>query len=82
MRSGICPKCRSASVHFTRNGIRRGQAFGLTVRGAWSTAQSEDFVCTSCGYFEQYFTPGGTLQKIAEKWPLIRPANRSQPGDR
>ena len=64
-----------------QNGIRSGQRFGISVRGdAWGNAVSDDYVCVGCGYFEQYFRPGRTLQKIAEKWPHAGRRDTPPPG--
>ncbi|MEY9874648.1 transposase-like protein [Streptacidiphilus sp. MAP12-33] len=74
MRSGICPKCGSTEVHTRFGGIFRGQTRSIVVAGGLlgsTRATSDDYVCTDCGYFEQYFTKGRALNRIARKWPLV-----------
>ncbi|MBF9073137.1 hypothetical protein [Streptacidiphilus fuscans] len=82
MRSGICPKCGSSEVHTMFGGIYRGQAPVIRISGLLSTrAESDDYVCTDCGYFEQYFVPGPALTKIARKWPLASEFNDDEDED-
>ncbi|MEY9940184.1 hypothetical protein [Streptacidiphilus sp. MAP5-3] len=60
-------------------GIYRGQAPVIRISGLLSTrADSDDYVCTDCGYFEQYFVPGPALGKIARKWPLASDFNEDE----
>ncbi|MER5862900.1 hypothetical protein [Kitasatospora sp. NPDC002040] len=82
MRSGICPRCGSAAVHNAQGAILRNQEAKITIRTGglgWSSAESDDYVCTACGYFEQYFSPGKTLERIARTWRHVTPGDRPRP---
>ena len=73
MRNGICPKCDSATI-FTK---KRGAGFegGLYVHTSMLTAGSDyiSYVCTTCGYFENYITEEDKLRQVAAKWDQVPP---------
>lgn len=72
MKSGKCPKCGSNNV---RRGpvpsgwndaslaVPMGSVFG-------SKALVRAYVCTACGFVEQYVDREKDLAKIREKWQL------------
>lgn len=79
MKNGICPKCNAASVYRRQNnngpyGINTvpvGGVLGGTI------APVDTYVCTRCGYYENYIRDGKKLIYIAEHWEHIAP--RSAP---
>jgi len=74
MRKGRCPKCGSADVFARRNGIGQdgGSVFlyGLSLVTLPTTIES--YVCTGCGYFENYVADGGKLSKVTRRWDKVR----------
>jgi hypothetical protein len=68
MINGQCIKCQSQSVLMSEGGggisndinlrIRKGNQYPAT--GNWVT-----YLCTHCGYFENYFKDADLLAKIA-----------------
>ena len=63
---GKCPKCLSENV-FVKNGdgvgfdvmLKVGLGFGMRSTVEWLT-----YLCTDCGYFENYLTKQDWLQEI------------------
>ena len=65
MKSGICPKCGSREVHSQMTGGRRGT---LSI-GLWrGTALLRTYVCTDCGYLEEYDEDADKWRAITEEW--------------
>lgn len=60
-----CPKCMSCNVFMKQRGVGWGK--GLAV-GSGSRMSGPvnwvTYLCTSCGYFENYLTEQGWLAKI------------------
>jgi hypothetical protein len=76
MRKGVCPKCGSQSVYLMENGI--GAAEFQYIRGVGFGMSSTDFecyLCTACGYFENYVNRRKHLEKIERKgeWKRVLP---------
>lgn len=70
MRSGICPKCESPNIYVKKNGVYAVKHYDLYLD--WGESSSYDsYVCTRCGYFENYLTNISILKKISEKWDKI-----------
>ena len=72
MKSGTCPKCGSDSIFCRGQGIGGKNIPVKSGRAYWPTDQNS-YVCTACGYFEQYLDDEGTLGKIegADEWTRI-----------
>jgi ssDNA-binding Zn-finger/Zn-ribbon topoisomerase 1 len=68
MKNGQCPKCGSNEVYSQGAGGHRGF---LTV-SLFSTAGITTYICTACGYLEDYVLGPDALQQIAEKWPRVK----------
>lgn len=69
MRDGSCVKCGQDTVRQLTGGIYRGQKTALYVGGGGmvTTASSYDtFLCSSCGYYEDYVTDVEALQRVAD----------------
>ncbi len=73
MLNGQCPRCKSRSVYRCKNGIVSGvkhtyvKGLGFTIPRSEKTT----YVCTSCGYFENYLADKKILDKIAFKWEKV-----------
>ena len=77
MKTGICPKCDSATVYRYENGFVTGDRFAVRVRVPRKmlpvTATADDLVCVTCGYFERYLRRGEALNMIKEQWAYVEP---------
>jgi hypothetical protein len=68
MRNGTCIKCDTETVRQLTRGIDRGRNAPLYVTGGGAVNRAssyETFLCTSCGYFEDYVTDVEKLQAVA-----------------
>jgi predicted RNA-binding Zn-ribbon protein involved in translation (DUF1610 family) len=74
LRDGVCPQCGKRAVHanthfrewFGDNTVPLGgMAFPL------NGVKFDRYVCTECGYSEQWCSDRAKLQRIAELWPLV-----------
>ena len=74
MLKGKCPRCNSRSVFKKVNGVFSGEKH-IYVRGVggFSTPRSEriTYVCTTCGYYENYIPDKSILKKVAAKWERV-----------
>jgi hypothetical protein len=73
MRNGKCPKCGSEAVHSLTNGIVPGGRDREYVQfeGMYSAINIQSFVCTTCGYYENYLADPNRLAEIGQKWPRV-----------
>lgn len=74
MKTGQCPKCNNQTVYKkTENGISYGSAKGVYVYTSAVTmpSGSEDYICTTCGYFERYIIDREKLDAVAKKWDKV-----------
>lgn len=73
MRNGMCPKCGSATVYSQALGVHVGGSSRISI----PTSRMEkavpfvSFVCTTCGYFENYITDQNKLADVAQKWQKV-----------
>lgn len=63
MKSGTCPKCGSKNVYMKQ--YKMAEILGGV---AGRVGEQDDYVCTDCGYYEQYIVDKGALEKVREKW--------------
>lgn len=64
MKDGTCPKCSSTDVRVT------------TVINTKMVPYAREFnmyICTTCGYFEQYVADLGKLAAVAQQWSSVSP---------
>ncbi len=68
MRKGICPKCNSSSVYCLEDGIGSAE-FHYIRRGGfgWSSTSFDCYLCSTCGYFENYVNKRDHLETIEQK---------------
>jgi hypothetical protein len=75
MKNGKCLKCGSTTVYSSANGIvpsgsvRHYMGFG----GMYTAADCLTFLCTTCGYYENYITTPKKLSDAAQKWAHVPP---------
>jgi hypothetical protein len=70
MKSGKCPKCKSAKV-YQRNfpgGYRSSLALAFE-----SGVRLEDYICGACGYVESYMEDLKKIDKIKEHCSPVSP---------
>ncbi len=74
MKSGVCPKCKSANVYdgsgvpFTKGASSQ---YAIKVSAA-SAAALDRYVCVDCGYVEGYVASTSKLKTISETWPRVQ----------
>jgi rubredoxin len=74
MKSGHCPKCGATTVHSLPNGLQPGgRRDYIGFGGVYSGVPVQSYVCTTCGYYENYLADPQKLAEVAQKWPLIPP---------
>jgi ribosomal protein S27AE len=79
MRNGICPKCGSSTVYAKFEGLKyyvnTGVVFVYTGRMTMASPAMA-YVCSTCGYFENYITDQKKLAEVAEKWQKVAVEDR------
>ena len=63
MKSGKCPKCGSAEIAQIPSELGTYNQIKLDT---FTTAHLTRYICTACGYMEQYVAEEGALQKLRE----------------
>jgi hypothetical protein len=63
--------------HFPRTPVENGGGLGRGPFYVFTSAFSmptptEDYVCTTCGYFESYIADQGKLNEVAQKWEKVQ----------
>jgi hypothetical protein len=66
MKNGKCPKCGASSVY-----TRQYKLSEILGNVAGRLGEKDDYVCTDCGYYEEYIVDKGALQKVKEKWKRV-----------
>ena len=69
MKTGICPKCQARTVHVKNEAIITNSGATVIIVGMFARAHLRTYVCTTCGYVEQYVIEADALPKIARDWP-------------
>ena len=70
MRKGICPKCGSTEIyHFCMPHVGGGLGWEryLNIKVQWgekATLNWDTFLCTNCGYFENYLNDRELLESV------------------
>ncbi len=72
MKNGTCPRCNSSNVFKKTKGAYFGNGM-LTVGSSFDIMGSEfeSYVCTECGYFENYILDKPKLQEVQQKWTKV-----------
>ena len=71
MRNGTCQKCGSASICSQTNGVGGRNGIAVSIGFSLESTEVTSFVCTTCGYFENYFTDQKQLSNVKEKWQKV-----------
>ena len=73
MKNGICIKCGSDTVFSKTDGLGFGDTNGVFVYVSILTRRSPtvSFICSSCGYFENYINESGKLVEVAKTWQKV-----------
>ena len=78
MRSGKCPKCNSTNVFMNKRGIDYGGGWGwleiwMGSPDEASNRQSDcdSYICSDCGYFENYIVDKEILHEVQTKWTRV-----------
>lgn len=62
-----CPKCQNSEIAIIEGGAFKGNVYN-TLNFGLSTIYLTRYVCTSCGFTENYVDDPKNLQKIKEKF--------------
>ena len=76
MKNGMCPKCGSATIYSKTEGLKYSAMKGVVfVETGHITVPSQTiaYVCTTCGYFENYITDQSKLTEVLENWQKVPP---------
>jgi hypothetical protein len=63
MKKGKCPKCGSHNVYFKH--YKMAEVLG-NIGG--SPGEKDEYVCTECGFHEEYMIDKAALKAVQEKW--------------
>lgn len=69
MKKGICVKCGAAAICTAEMGFQQEGyilKLGDSMLSDIAYVKSRNYVCTECGYHEQYIVEPENLKKIAE----------------
>ncbi|RLB23368.1 MAG: hypothetical protein DRG71_06115 [Deltaproteobacteria bacterium] len=73
MINGQCPRCKKNTVYRRKNGIISGDKH-IFVKGLGLMTPRTDkmtYLCTTCGYYENYVVDKAILGKVASKWEKV-----------
>ena len=72
MLTGQCPSCGSKTVFMRQKGIEVGGAAGVLVHttpdAGMNPTSTDDYICTSCGYFERHLSNLAKLSEVEASW--------------
>ncbi|HLC82498.1 MAG TPA: hypothetical protein VJI69_01630 [Bacteroidia bacterium] len=76
MKNGNCPKCNSTTIYKLQDGIGSSECQCISI-GGWgkTSAKFDCYICTTCGYFENYVNDLNQLDAIANgkgNWKKIK----------
>ena len=72
MKNGVCPKCNSKTIYSQPQAVYFYQGHLHVSTGSQSSGvQFTSYVCTACGYFENYITDQSKLAEVASKWKKV-----------
>jgi len=79
MRDGTCPKCGNGTVFSKPEGLKYAIAQGVVfIHTGFMTVPSPAvaYICTTCGYFENYIADQGKLYEVSTTWQQVPPQTR------
>ena len=68
MKSGVCPKCRSAEVFLLEGETHRST---LKHSGWGDLTSTTDYACANCGYVEEYLRSSADRDKVRQEWQRV-----------
>lgn len=73
MKNGICTRCGVTSIHTMVNGVVPGGSARQYIRSGntYTAVEVVTYLCTACGYYENYVTDAGKLGQAAQNWPAV-----------
>ena len=71
MNSGTCPRCQSSNVFKKRKGVNYDRGVYVYTGIMTSASPFVSYVCTGCGYFENYITDRDKLADVAAQWQRV-----------
>ncbi len=71
MNSGTCPKYQSSNVFRKKKGIDYSRGIYAHTGIVTSASPHVSYVCTDCGYFENYIDDRAKLEAVANKWERV-----------
>ncbi len=72
--SNICPKCRNGKIAIIEGGAFKGNLYN-TISSGLNTFYLTRYICTDCGFTENYIDDSKDLEKLKEKY--VRPKEDS-----
>ncbi|HYF65086.1 MAG TPA: hypothetical protein VD886_19830 [Herpetosiphonaceae bacterium] len=69
LRTGVCPLCQATAVHVLDGALGQTR---LPI-SAVGKAVITHYVCTHCGYTQDFMESPKDRGKVAEKWPHVTP---------
>jgi hypothetical protein len=73
VKSGICPKCSATTVYGARDKFRWGGNPKVETSRVVGPSGVDTYICTACGYFENYLADPGKLAEVAQAWSKVEP---------
>ena len=72
MKNGTCPRCQSRTVYARRDGIFSGRGSPYVKTSMMSAPSAvNSYLCTTCGYYENYVVDAPKLAEVAKVWKHI-----------
>lgn len=72
MRNGHCPKCNSETVYSQSGGIFfYTNALHVRTSSLEQGVPFISYICTTCGYFENFVVDQQKLAAVAQKWQKV-----------
>ncbi len=72
MKNGTCPKCGSSNVFMNEKGIYWHDGMRVNTGSTnWGSPKYESYICTDCGFFENYIIDAKELTRVAQKWKRV-----------
>ena len=69
MRNGKCARCGSKEIYHKVNGIVSGdKKIYVRISILSPATDKETYICSSCGYYENYILDKNILNKLKENW--------------
>jgi len=69
MKSGKCPKCNSTEVYLKENFMNLDGS--SIIMSAFVRVSLNHYVCTNCGYVENYISEKYNCERISKKWKKV-----------